>query len=151
MRRKEKEITAISDLESVIRKSRVCRLGIQDKDMPYIVPVCFGYQENTLYFHSALEGRKIDLLKQNPRVCFELDILVKINPHDTACEWGMKYQSIIGRGVTLFIEEADEKKAALDIIMAQYSKKIYSYDRTLLEKTAVFKVNIEQMTGKQSL
>ena len=151
MRRKEKEITMESELESIIRKSRVCRLGIQDTDIPYIVPVCFGYRDKTLYFHSAREGRKTDLLKQHPRICFEFDILIKISPHETACEWGVKYQSIIGHGVASVIENTEEKKAALDVIMAQYSKKEYSYDQEMIEKTAVFQVRVAQMTGKQSL
>lgn len=151
MRRQEKEVVADSDIESIINKCKVCRLGMLEKDTPYIVPLCFGYQDKTLYFHCAGEGKKNDLLKQNPRVCFEFDIMLKITTDENACDWGMKFQSVIGWGMASFIEEPDEKKAALDIVMAQYSKKKYSYTKEMLDKTAVFRVKIDHMTAKQSL
>ncbi|MFC1532217.1 pyridoxamine 5'-phosphate oxidase family protein [Thermodesulfobacteriota bacterium] len=64
MRRKEKEITKKSEIEAVINKALVCRVGLSDNNFPYIVPLCFGYQDNTIYIHGALEGRKIDILKK---------------------------------------------------------------------------------------
>jgi nitroimidazol reductase NimA-like FMN-containing flavoprotein (pyridoxamine 5'-phosphate oxidase superfamily) len=59
LRRTDKEITDKSEIESIIRKSLVCRLGLTDNARPYIVPLCFGYTDNRLYFHSATEGRGI--------------------------------------------------------------------------------------------
>ena len=76
MRRREKEITDESTLESIILASLVCRLALSDGNQPYIVPLCFGYQDKTLYFHSALEGKKIDIIKHNQNVCFEFDLVL---------------------------------------------------------------------------
>ena len=67
MRRKEKEIVEKSEIEAVISKASVCRLGMAEEGMPYVVPLCFGYENNTLYFHSAKEGKKVDILKKNNR------------------------------------------------------------------------------------
>ena len=69
MRRKDKEITDIKEIESILQGAQVCRLGMADNNMPYVIPVCFGYKEHTVYIHSASEGRKIDTLKKNPNVC----------------------------------------------------------------------------------
>ncbi len=71
MRKKEREITDIREIEQVIAGADICRIGFVDGDEPYIVPVSFGYEDNAIYFHSALEGRKVNLIKKNSKVCFE--------------------------------------------------------------------------------
>ena len=65
MRKKNKEITDIDEIEGIIKKATCCRIGLVDGDEPYIVPLNFGYENSTLYFHGASEGRKIDLIKDN--------------------------------------------------------------------------------------
>jgi nitroimidazol reductase NimA-like FMN-containing flavoprotein (pyridoxamine 5'-phosphate oxidase superfamily) len=151
LRRKEKEITDKSEIESIIRKSLVCRLGIADEGLPYIVPFCFGYDNGALYFHSAKEGRKIEMLEKNNQVCFEFDIAPEVQPGGrTACKWGMKYRSVIGFGKALFIEDPEERRKALDIIMRQYADGNFEYSEKSFEKALVIKVEIENMAGKKS-
>jgi len=151
VRRKEKEITDKTDIEAIIEQSMVCKLGmIRNGNTPYIVPLCFGYQDHTLYFHSALKGLKIDCLEINPKVCFEFDMIAEPQEAEDPCDWGMKYQSVIGFGKAEFIEESDDKRRALDVIMAQYSDKPFEFPANKVQATAVFKVEIESMTGKQS-
>ncbi len=105
MRRNEKEITDNSAIEAIINQSIVCRLGLSDGNMPYIVPLCFGYKDNTLYFHGALEGKKIDILRKNQNVCFEFDVDAEVVEKEKACSWGMKCQSMIGFGKADFKPE----------------------------------------------
>ena len=150
MRRKEKEISDIKEIESVIHKSQVCRLGLVDEGSPYIVPLCFGYQNNTLYFHSAKEGRKIGILTRNNQVCFEFDIDAQIYIGETACAWGMNYRSVIGYGTASFVDDPADKRKALDIIMGQYADGAFIYSDKTLKKTLVIKVEISSMTGKKS-
>ena len=150
MRKKENEITEKSDIEAVIHKSLVCRLGLSDGNMPYIVPVCFGYHNDALYVHGSLEGMKIDFLRKNQNVCFELDVDTEIIEAEKACDWGIKYRSVIGFGKASFIEDGDEKRRALDIIMNHYSNRSFEFPQAVLYKTAVIKVEITYMTGKQS-
>lgn len=150
MRRKEKEIQEKSDIEEIIRKAFVCRLAMFDGDQPYIVPLCFGYRDNTLYFHGARKGKKLDIIKKNHKVCFEFDENVELIKAEKPCEWGIKYQSVIGFGKAVILENPDDKQKALEIIMAQYSNKSYSFPDNATEKTALIKVEIENMTGKQS-
>ena len=150
MRRKEKEITDKSEIESIIRNSQVCRLGLADDGLPYIVPLCFGYRGDTLFFHSAKEGRKIEILKTNNQVCFEFDINPEVQAGKTACAWGMKYQSVIGYGTAALIEDPEEKQEALDIIMSQYSEGNFNYSDKAFGQTLIIRVDISSMTGKKS-
>ncbi len=150
MRRKEKEITEKSEIEAVIHKSIVCRVGLSDDNIPYIVPVCFGYQANTIYIHGSLEGRKINILQKNQNVCFEFDINTEIVENENACKWGMKYQSVIGFGKAFFLKEPDDKLRALNIIMNKYSGRPSQFPEKAINGTTVIKIEIEYMTGKQS-
>jgi nitroimidazol reductase NimA-like FMN-containing flavoprotein (pyridoxamine 5'-phosphate oxidase superfamily) len=150
MRRTDKEITDRAEIEYIIQRSVVCRLGLLDENRPYIVPLCFGYTDNTLYFHSANQGRKIDILKKNNTVCFEFDIDCEPIKADNPCEWGMKYKSVLGFGKAYFVDGFEAKCAAMDIIMQQYSDGTFDYPKTKEKNTAVIRVEIEHMTGKQS-
>ena len=150
MRLREREITDQTAIEAIIRTSLVCRLGLSDENRPYIVPLCFGYQDRTLYFHGAKEGKKIDLLRKNPYVCFEFDLNSGVKEAENACKWGMSYQSVIGTGKAILVDQSEEKKEALGIIMGQYSDREFSFPDHLVEKTAIIKVEIEEMTGKES-
>jgi nitroimidazol reductase NimA-like FMN-containing flavoprotein (pyridoxamine 5'-phosphate oxidase superfamily) len=150
MRRKDKAITSQGEIETIIRRSTVCRLAMVAGNEPYIVPLNFGYANNCLYFHSAPEGRKIDMLHRNNRVCFEFDIDHQVVSGVKACKWGFRFQSVIGTGKAFFIEEPDAKKKALDVIMRQYTDKTFAYDDRIVSKTVVFGVAIETVSGKRS-
>lgn len=150
MRKSDKEITEESALETIIKNSLVCRLALVDEDRPYIVPLNFGYQNNTLYFHCAHEGKKINIIKTNPNVCFEFETNTEIITAEKACDWSMRYQSVIGYGKASLMEDTREKHMALNIIMRHYSGSNFSFPEAKLQITAVFKVEIEHMTGKQS-
>ena len=150
MRRKDKEITDKAEIESIIGRSMVCRLAMTDKGQPYIVPLCFGYKDNTLYFHSAGQGKKLDILKKNNLVCFEFDIDCEPIKEDKACDWGMKYKSVVGFGKASFIKDFESKCKALDVIMQQYSGESFVYPEAKVKNAVVIKVEIENMTGKYS-
>jgi nitroimidazol reductase NimA-like FMN-containing flavoprotein (pyridoxamine 5'-phosphate oxidase superfamily) len=150
LRRKEKEITDKSEIESIIHKSLVCRLGLADQEEPYIVPLCFGYDNNTLYFHSAQNGKKIEVLKRNNRVCFEFDIEPEVQAGKTACAWGMRYRSVIGYGKASFIDDPEEKRKAICMIMGQYTEGNFDFSEKAFQETLVIKVDIQSMTGKKS-
>jgi len=150
MRRKEKEIIQVSEVETVVQRALVCRLGMSDNGMPYVIPLCFGYRDRTVYIHSAREGRKIDILRKNPNVCIEFGADTEIIEAENACEWGIRYRSVIGFGTASFLEDEDEKRQALEVIMAHYSDKPPQFAEKALRHTAIIKVDISEMTGKQS-
>jgi len=150
MRRNESEISDKTEIESIIKRSLVCRLAMADGKWPYVVPLCFGYKDNALFFHSAQEGYKLEVLKKNNRVCFEFDIDCRTTPSEKPCEWAMAYQSVIGFGKATVLEDRKSKKEGLDIIFRQYARKITEYSEASLESTTVIKVEIVQMTAKRS-
>lgn len=151
MRRKEKEITVRKDIEQIFTEAHVCRLGMFDGEMPYIVPMNFGYRDDILYFHSALSGRKIDILNKNPNVCFEIDIPGEVIKSKAACSWSMSYRSIVGEGKVQFIKDNREKIDAFDIIMNQYSENNnWEFNQKMIDKTLVFKVKIDSISSKKS-
>jgi nitroimidazol reductase NimA-like FMN-containing flavoprotein (pyridoxamine 5'-phosphate oxidase superfamily) len=150
MRRKKQEVSNPEELEAIFREAGVCRLAMMDGNRPYMVPLNFGYRDNVLYFHSAGEGKKIDLLRRYPQVCFEVEAGVKIIPGGQACNWGVSFRSIIGHGRAEFVTDADEKRRGLDIIMAHYSDGEFEYSDENLQRTTVVKVEICSMTGKRS-
>ncbi len=137
-------------IEAIIRKAVVCRLGILAGDSPYIVPLCFGYRNDTLYFHGSTKSQKYDLIRKHPKVCFEFDILAEPISSPDLCNWDMRYQSVVGFGNAAMIENSDRKREALAIIVSQYSNKPHSFTEAKLRATAVFEVAVESMTGKQS-
>ncbi len=150
MRRAENEIVDTNEIEEILNKSEVCRLAMVDGNIPYIIPLNFGYKEGVIYFHSAKEGKKIDLMQQNPNVCFEVDNHTKFKKAALACDWGIEYCSIIGWGKAEIIDDPKEKIQGLDIIMAQYSGRKFDFPEENINRTAVIKVSIEKMTGKKA-
>lgn len=151
MRRSEREIRDENEIVDILEKGLVCRLGLCDGQQPYIVPLNYGYRDRRLYFHCAREGRKIDILKRNDRVCIEVDSDARIIRGETPCRWTAKYMSVIGFGRARIIDDEKEKKAGLDIIMAHYGGSGGDYDEKSLQRTSLIEVVLESMTGKQSL
>jgi uncharacterized protein len=151
MRRKDKEITDKKIIEEIINKSQICRIAIHDHEYPYIVPFNYGYHDNTLYFHTAPAGKKIELIKKNNKVCFEIEYSSEVIKHDRACKWSAKYRSVIGFGELKIISDFEEKKRGLDIIMAHYGiSEANSYDEKNIHGLVILKLDIKEISGKQS-
>ncbi len=151
MRRKDKEIRDKKIIERLLSASDICRIAMIDGNRPYIVPLNYGYDGKALYFHSASAGKKIEILKQNNRVCFEIENYNEIIRDEIPCEWTAKYRSLIGYGTIEFITGHEEKKKGLDIIMGHYGKKgVNSYKDNHIENIVILKLNIEEISGKQS-
>ncbi len=150
MRRTEKEIKNKHTIEAILEQATVCRLGLCSHGVPYVVPLSFGYEDDRLYFHSAREGRKIEIIEENPNVCFEVDVDQEFVPGKTPCGWTTKYRSVIGWGRARLLEGAEEKKKALDVIVGHYAHGPFEYAEAAVEKVAVIEVEVERLTGKQS-
>jgi uncharacterized protein len=150
MRREDKEITEQLLMDEVMQKAQVCRLAVSFRDMPYIIPMSFGYENRVLYFHSAPEGLKLLILRENPQACFEVEVDTQVVPGKLGCDWTMRFQSIIGFGEVQFLEEYEEKRQALQIIMQHYTDQESLFNEETIAKTAVFKLVINTMTCKKS-
>jgi len=151
MRRSEKEIEDPEEIDAILQTAPVCRIALAVGGVPYVVPVNFAVSRRHLYFHSAKAGRKIDMLRSNAAVCFEVDIPGDLRVSDTACSWGMAYKSVIGFGRAYFVEDKEDKIKALDILMKKYSgRDAFVYKDDVLDKVCVVGVRIETLSGKRS-
>jgi len=153
MRRKDREIFDKATLMEILDTSAVCRIAFKTEGAPYIVPLNFGYEWDeklVFYFHCAKEGRKLDLLRRSDEVGFELDMGHEMIRGDQACDWGMKYRSIIGVGKISRLEDMAEKSKALDRIMNHYDfKGMPSYNEEVFKNTVVLKMTAEGFSGKE--
>jgi nitroimidazol reductase NimA-like FMN-containing flavoprotein (pyridoxamine 5'-phosphate oxidase superfamily) len=150
MRRKDLEVSERAEVEAILAEATVCRLAMCDGDQPYVVPLSFGYRDGTLYFHTAMEGKKLCILAKNNRVCFEVDVDQELKRGDRPWEFGVKYRSVIGFGTASFVVDPSEKAAALDIFVEHYAVSPEEYPEALLKVTKVLKVEIDSMTGRKS-
>jgi len=152
MRRKEKEITDIEEIEAIMQKAEVCHLGLAVDNTPYVVPVNYGYEDRCLYIHCSKEGRKLDMIRQNNTVCFQMDIDAEITGKDKqACQWSTTYRSVIGYGEAFLVEDIEQKKPALDIIMRHYSQEnSFQYREEAIDNMAIIKIVIHHLSGKNS-
>jgi uncharacterized protein len=151
MRKTDREITDRAEIESIIQQAQVCRVALAVDNVPYIVPMNYGYRDNALYFHCAAEGKKLDMVRRNNQVCFEMDIDYELlSPTEKVCTWGSKYRSIIGFGKAFIIEKWQEKAAALNIITAHHGAPHHEFSEKELEQVRIIKIGISSMTGKKA-
>jgi nitroimidazol reductase NimA-like FMN-containing flavoprotein (pyridoxamine 5'-phosphate oxidase superfamily) len=150
MRRKDKEITDRAEMEDILSRDRVCVLGLVDAGKPYTVPLNYGYKDGCLYIHSALEGRKVDILRRNPDVSFCVYVDEELVQGDKACAWGTKYRSVMGTGRAELLESPEEKLDGLKVIVQHFGGPADSLDLERVAKVLIIKVRIGEMTGKRS-
>jgi len=149
MRRADKQMTAEAG-RAVLAEGMVCRLAMCDAAGPYVVPLNYGYAEGRLYFHSAPEGRKIEILRHYPQVCFEVTVAIRPIPGDGMCRWSMGFRSVVGTGTVAFLETADDKRTALAAIAAQCGAPVEVLSDAAVAALTVFRVDIVDMTGKHA-
>jgi len=151
MRRSDKEITTKTFTNKILSEAEIIRIAMVDEGNPYLVAMNYTYANGFIYMHSAKEGRKIDILKKNNKVAFQVDTSSELVLREEACNCGTKYLSVFGTGKAIFIDDLEEKTKALDKIMSKYTGKVeFEYPEKMLEKTLVIKVKIESVTGKKS-
>jgi len=150
MRRDDREIRDRKAIRALMQEALVCRIGLADGLAPYVVPMNFGLGENCLYLHCATEGRKLEILRKNDRVCFEMDLLRDIKQAPEACGWSARYDSVIGFGRAVVLADADQKRLGLDRIMDHYGARgPFRYSEEVLARTAVIRIDITEISGKR--
>jgi nitroimidazol reductase NimA-like FMN-containing flavoprotein (pyridoxamine 5'-phosphate oxidase superfamily) len=149
MRRKDREITDRKEIDAIIRSEKLMRIALVDGNMPFLVPVFYAFDGTALYFHSAQAGTKIEILKRNNNVCFEISVDHGIIESDAACDFEAKHRTVIGIGKAIFVENEAEKVKALDLVVAHFSAKKFEYPKANLNHTAVIRIDINSIKGKK--
>lgn len=145
--------TDFENARQVIDKCEACYVGMVDTDhQPYVLPFNFGFEKNIIYLHSAQNGKKMDILKVNPRVCVSFSTDHQLfHRHETmACSYGMRYRSVLAFGKVEFVEDYDEKVEVLNIVMMKYAGKSFEYSPPSIHNVAVYKVIIDKIETKIS-
>ena len=153
MTRREQQITDINEIKEILEKSKVVHIGMIDGDEPYVVPMNYGHifedGKLTLYLHGAVRGRKIDVLKTNPKVFFEMCCDVTPFEGDVACRYGTTYASIMGRGLASVIEDVEEKKQALTLLMKAQTGKDFTFEDKLTTVVSIIRIDTLEFTAKK--
>lgn len=152
MRRADREITDFSRIIEIMQQCDVCCLAINDGEYPYIIPMNFGMTVTDgrvkLYFHSASEGTKLNLITKNAHVSFEMDRAHKLMLIDDGKNCTMEYESVIGRGIARIVSD-DEKIHALSAIMHHYRADSFGINEGAVPRTTVIELTVESMTAKE--
>lgn len=155
MRRKDREVTEYENVRKILDACKVCRLGMYGDGKVYMVPMNLGYVledgKLTLYFHGAREGRKIEMIQQNPAVGFEMDCGHELAEGDVACQYSYYYASIIGSGRAEIVTDPEQKMQALSVIMKHQTGREFEEFRTnpkLEQAVAIIKVEAEEYSCK---
>ena len=152
MRRKDREITDKNEIEKILKEAFVCHLGLTDGDQPYVVPLNYVYAEGCIYLHCASEGRKLDLIRANNKVCFEMEIVDPniVKNGEQPCDWGTRFQSVIGSGRAVLLTEPEDKKNALKAIVGRFDDRDLSFHPGDFSATTVIRIDILEMAGKSA-
>ena len=154
MRRTDRELRDPAEIRAVLEQADACHLALADNDTPYLVTMNFGLRRSerlSLYFHCAHEGRKIDMLKRNNRVCFGADVGREYFQSETgtSCGHSMRFRSVVGSGRIAFVTDPVEKAEALSLITGHYAPGTYRFSKERVSRTTVLRLEVEEISGKQ--
>ena len=152
MTKRERQITDEAQIRNILDTAKVLHLGLCVNDEPYVVPMNYGYTieegKLVLYLHSALQGKKLDMLRSNHKVFFELDCDRMPFEGKVPCQYGLVYSSVMGRGTAQIVEDVEEKKAAMSILMKTQTGKDFTFEDRLVSIVAVIRIDVSEYTAK---
>ena len=152
MTKRELQITDLNEIRAILDTAKVLRLGLAVDNEPYIVPMNYGYtlegEKLTFYLHGAQRGKKLDMIRSNPRVFIELDSNLVPFEGEKPCQYGLSYSSVMARGEASIVEDVEEKMNALTILMKTQTGKDFSFNEKLVGMVAVIRVEVSEYTAK---
>ena len=152
MTKRERQITDPGRILEILDQAKVLHLGLCVDNMPYVVPMNYGYafenEKLVLYLHSAVRGKKLDMLRQNPNVFFSIDCDRIPFPGKVACQYGMSYSSIMGQGTARVLEDSEEKQQAMTALMKTQTGMDFTFNAPLVSIVAVIRIDVTEYTAK---
>ena len=152
MTKREFRITDENQIRHILDTAKVLHLGLAVDNEPYVVPMNYGYAMEdgklVLYLHSAVQGKKLDMMRENPRVFFELDCDLSPFEGEKPCQYGLVYSSVMGRGTASIVEDTAEKIKAMALLMKTQTQKDFEFNDRLVSIVAVIRIDVEEYTAK---
>jgi nitroimidazol reductase NimA-like FMN-containing flavoprotein (pyridoxamine 5'-phosphate oxidase superfamily) len=150
VRRHKQEITDRTELRAILEAARVCRVAMVDGDRPYLVPLSFALDGEDLVLHSARAGRKLDVLRRNPAVCFEVEEGVALQATGEACDFTFRFRTVIGSGEVEFVADPAERARLLALFGPRYGAPPHPPPEAEVQRTEVLRVRVRELVGKRS-
>ena len=151
--KREREVTDINEIKEILDKSLIVHVGMVDDGEPYVVPMNYGYtledSELCIYLHGATVGRKLDIIRKNPKVFFEMECDVTPFEGKVACQYGTTYASVMGKGTAEVLEDVNEKIDGLTKFMKTQSGKDFTFDEKMVSIVSVIKITAKDFTAKK--
>ena len=151
--KREREVTDINEIKEILDKSMIVHIGMVDDGEPYIVPMNYGYTleegELCIFLHGATVGRKLDIIKKNPKVFFEMECDVEPFEGKVACQYGTTYASVMGLGTAEILEKAEDKIDGLTKFMKTQTGKDFAFDEKMVSIVSVIKITAKDFTAKK--
>ena len=152
MTKRERQITDEAQITAILDAGKVLHLGLAVDNEPYVVPMNYGYtRENgklVMYLHSAVRGKKLDMIRANPKVFFEIDCDLVPFESELPCQYGLSYSSVMGKGIAHIVDDVEEKKKAMSILMKTQTNKDFTFEDRLVSVVAVIRIDVENYTAK---
>ena len=150
--KREIKITEPDEIARILNTAKVLHMGLAVNNEPYVVPMNYGYRleegKLTLYLHSAVRGKKLDMIRANSKVSFSIDCDRMPFEGRVPCQYGLVYSSIMGRGTAQIVEDVEEKKQAMTILMKTQTGKDFSFEDRLVSIVAVIRIDVSEYTAK---
>ena len=150
--KREARVTDPEQIRHILDTAKVLHLGLAVDNEPYVVPMNYGYTMEdgklTLYLHSAVRGKKLDMIQANSKVFFEIDCDRMPFEGRVPCQYGMVYSSIMGRGTATIVEDAEEKMQAMSILMKTQTGKDFTFNERLVSIVTVIRIDAQEYTAK---
>ena len=152
MTKREFQITDPEQIVRILDAAKVLHLGLAVNNEPYVVPMNYGYTMEegklTLYLHSAVKGKKLDMIRSNPNVFFALDCGRTPFEGKVACQYGLSYSSVMGQGTACIVDDVEEKKKAMSVLMKTQTEKDFAFEDRLVSIVAVIRIDVSEYTAK---
>ena len=152
MTKRERQVTDPQQILEILDKGQVLHLGLSVNDEPYVVPMNYGYRMEdgtlTLYLHSAVKGKKLDMIRANPKVFFAIDCDRMPFKGDKPCQYGLVYSSVMGRGTACIVDDVEEKKRAMTMLMKTQTGKDFTFEDRLVSIVSVIRIDVAEYTAK---
>lgn len=150
--RREREVTDIPEILKILDKSKIVHIGLVDGDEPYVVPMNYGYtyenEKLTLYLHCATEGKKLDVIRKNPKIFFSIECDIEPFSGQVACQYGTSYSSVMGKGTAFIKEDPQDKMKYLSLFMKTQTGLDFEFNERLVSAVTIIKIDVTEFTAK---